>query len=106
MKQRNDGAYHVDKVRNFASVWDALADTPAEAHYLGVRSFVHRRVTAYIKAKGLTQAAAAQLCNISQPRINDLLSGKASRFSLDALVNIAAAAGLHVEVNFRESEIA
>jgi predicted XRE-type DNA-binding protein len=33
---------------------------------------------------------------VAQPRINDLLRGRVSRFSLDALVNIATAMGRKV----------
>jgi predicted XRE-type DNA-binding protein len=37
-------------------------------------------------------------CGVTQPRLNDLLRGRLSRFSLDALVNIAAALGCRVHV--------
>ena len=43
-------------------------------------------------------ADAAAQCGVTQPRINDLLRGRISRFSLDALVNIAAALGRRVHV--------
>jgi predicted XRE-type DNA-binding protein len=39
---------------------------------------------------------AANRCGITQPRINDLLRGRVSRFSIDALVNIATALGRSV----------
>jgi predicted XRE-type DNA-binding protein len=35
---------------------------------------------------------------VTQPRINDLLCGRVSRFSLDAQVNIAMALGRRVSV--------
>ena len=35
---------------------------------------------------------------MTQPRVSDLLRGKINLFGLDALVNMAAAAGLHVEM--------
>ncbi|MEO6745822.1 MAG: XRE family transcriptional regulator, partial [Caldimonas sp.] len=43
---------------------------------------------------------AATRCGITQPRINDLLRGRVSRFSIDALVNIATALGrtVHFEL--------
>ena len=47
---------------------------------------------------GDTQADAARLCGITQLRINDLLRGRLSRFSLDVLVNIAAKLGQRVHV--------
>jgi predicted XRE-type DNA-binding protein len=46
-------------------------------------------VTRVVKKQGWTQVEAAQHCGVTQPRINDLLRGRVSRFSLDALVNIA-----------------
>ncbi|MGD0499341.1 MAG: XRE family transcriptional regulator [Bryobacteraceae bacterium] len=46
-----------------------------------------------------TQAEVARRCNVTQPWINDLLRGRVSRFSLDALVNIATALGCRVRVD-------
>ena len=84
----------------FASVWDALSDTAEEAANLKVRAELMRKIAALVQDKGWTQAVAAEHCGISQPRINDLLRGRIGRFSLDALVNIAAALGqqIHVEL--------
>jgi predicted XRE-type DNA-binding protein len=36
---------------------------------------------------------------IIRPRLNDLLHGKLGKFSLDALVNLATAAGLTLEIH-------
>jgi predicted XRE-type DNA-binding protein len=46
----------------------------------------------------LTQARAAARLGITQPRLNDLLRGRIEKFSLDALVDLAANAGLSVKV--------
>lgn len=83
---------------SFASVWDALADTPQEAANLRLRAELMHKITALIEGKGWTQAEAASRCGVTQPRINDLLRGRMSRFSLDALVNIAASLGQRVHV--------
>jgi predicted XRE-type DNA-binding protein len=45
------------------------------------------------------RAEAANRCGITQPRISDLIRGRVSRFSLDALVNIATALGCRVRVD-------
>ena len=82
----------------FASVWDALADTGEEAANLKVRAELMRKIAALIQESDWTQAAAAERCGITQPRMNDLLRGRISRFSLDALVNIAASLGRQVHV--------
>lgn len=84
--------------RRFASVWDAIAATPAEAEHLRARAALMRRIAAIVEAEGWTQVQTAARCGISQPRVNDLLRGRISRFSLDALVDIAAALGQRVHV--------
>ena len=83
-------------VESFASVWDALADTPEQAANLRARSDLTRQITAIVKESNWTQTEAAQRCGVTQPRMNDLLRGRVSRFSLDALVNIATAMGREV----------
>ena len=46
----------------------------------------------------LNQSQAAQVFGVTQPRVSDLMRGKVGLFSLDCLVNMLAAAGLHVEM--------
>lgn len=86
------------EIERYASVWDTIADTPEEAANLRVRSELMDQITALIEANGWTQVEAARRCGVTQPRLNDLLRGRLSRFSLDALVNIAAALGHRVRV--------
>jgi predicted XRE-type DNA-binding protein len=88
----------MSKHQTFKSVWDALADTPEQAANLRARAELMRQIAAIIKSKGWKQAEAAAHCGVTQPRINDLLRGRVSRFSLDALVNIATALGRRVHL--------
>lgn len=39
----------------------------------------------------------------AHPRLNDLLRGKLGKFSLDALVNLATASGLVLEIRIGEA---
>jgi predicted XRE-type DNA-binding protein len=100
MNTANTLNQQVTNVPEFNSVWDALADTPEAATNLRLRSELMRQINALIESQDLTQTQAAKQCGITQPRMNDLLRGKISRFSLDALVNIATAAGcvVHLEL--------
>lgn len=82
----------------FTSVWDAIADTPEQSANLRARSELMQQIAAIIKANNWKQADAASHCGVTQPRINDLLRGRVSRFSLDALVNIATALGRRVHL--------
>jgi predicted XRE-type DNA-binding protein len=86
------------KTERYASVWEAIADTPEEAANLRVRSDLMDKISFIVESSGWTQVDAARHCGVTQPRMNDLLRGRISRFSLDALVNIAAALGRRVHV--------
>jgi predicted XRE-type DNA-binding protein len=60
-------------------------------------------VAEFIRAKKLTQAAAARLFGVSQPRVSDLVRGKIELFSVDALMNMLAAAGVRVELRLKKA---
>jgi len=89
----------MSKPESYASVWDAIADTPEQAANLRARADLMHKIEAHLKKHDWTQAEAARRCSVTQPRINDLLRGRLSRFSLDALVNIATALGCRVRVD-------
>lgn len=88
----------MNKSKPYASVWDALADTPEQAANLRARAELMQKIAGIVKKNRWTQTEAAKRCGITQPRINDLLRGRVSRFSLDALVNIATSLGRRVRV--------
>ena len=82
----------------FASVWDDLEDSPAEAANMRLRSALMAAVTQAVAGWGLTQAEAARRLQVTQPRLNDLLRSRIGNFSLDALILLADRAGLGVRV--------
>jgi predicted XRE-type DNA-binding protein len=88
----------MSKSETFSSVWDALADTPEQAGNLRARAELMQQIAAIVKESKWTQVEAAAQCGITQPRMNDLLRGRVSRFSLDALVNVATAIGRRVHL--------
>ncbi len=81
------------------SVWDAIADTAEQAANLRARAALMQEIAALVQQSAWTQTEAAGQCGVTQPRMNDLLRGRVSRFSLDALVNIATALGRKVTVS-------
>lgn len=93
-----DERQKMSRKESYDSVWDALADTPEQAANLRARAELMQQIAAIIAENGWTQADAAARCGVTQPRMNDLLRGRVSRFSLDALVNIATAIGRRVHV--------
>jgi predicted XRE-type DNA-binding protein len=78
----------------FASVWDAIEDTPAQAENMKLRSSLMIALKDHVATQGLSQSDAAKLFDVTQPRVSDLMRGKISLFSLDTLVNMLASAGL------------
>ncbi|MDH4441254.1 MAG: XRE family transcriptional regulator [Rhizobium sp.] len=86
-----------------ASVWDALADTEQEAANLKTRSALLYEIRKAVLGWGLSQEEAAKRLGLTRPRTNDLLRGKLAKFSLDALVNIAASAKLQIEIRVSDA---
>lgn len=80
------------------TVWDAIASNPAEAAKLKARSELMTALMRHIKAKGWTQAEAAEQLGLAQPQVSDLMRAKLSRFSLDLLVGLVARAGLRLQL--------
>ena len=87
----------------FGSVWDALEDTAQAAENMKLRSALMIALTAHLQRSKMSQAAAAKLFGITQPRVSDLMRGKITLFGLDALVNMAAAAGMLVELKITDA---
>jgi predicted XRE-type DNA-binding protein len=87
------------EAQTFDDVFDAIADTPAEAANMKARADLLSAIRAQVQSWNLTQGAAAARLGITRPRLNDLLQGKLGKFSLDALVNLATAAGLTLEIH-------
>ncbi|MGQ0736434.1 MAG: helix-turn-helix domain-containing protein, partial [Acidobacteriota bacterium] len=50
------------------------------------------------QTRRLTQARAASLFGVTQPRVSDLVRGKIDRFSIDTLVAMLGHAGIRVQV--------
>ena len=73
----------------------------ADADEALARAELMRRISDSIRARGLTQAAAAQLLETTQPVISDLVRGKLSRFSLERLIGYLNALGQDVEIIVR-----
>lgn len=89
------------RTKKASSVWDAIADTAEEAASLKLRADLMEQIATLIEKRGWTQAQAAKQCGVSQPRMNDLLRGKISKFSLDALVDVATALGCRVRMELK-----
>ncbi len=89
--------------KKLASVWDAIEDTPEAAENMKLYSALMMALKEHIVRTGLTQAQAAKRFGVTQPRVSDLMRGKIDLFAIDTLVNMATAAGLHVEMRILDA---
>lgn len=92
----------MSKEQRFASVWDAIEDTPQQAASMRARSELMMALQRWVKDGGRTQAEAARLFGITQPRMSDLMRGKIGLFSLDAMMDMATVAGLEPHVTLKK----
>jgi len=86
------------RTRGSGNVFRDLGFGKAEAENLKLRAELMLRIDEAYRRSGLTQADAARKLGLTQPRLNALLKGRIGQFSLDALVNVAARAGLDVRL--------
>jgi predicted XRE-type DNA-binding protein len=84
--------------KRFSSVWDAIEDSGAEAASMKLRAELANEIIERVRARKLTQAKAAELIGVTQPRVSDLMRGRLNLFSLDSLVDIADRIGLRTRV--------
>lgn len=84
---------------SYTSVWDALCDTPEESRVMSVRSNLMMAITEKIDEFGWSQAKAARLLRVTQPRISDLYRGKVGRFTAESLQKMGEPLGIGLTVS-------
>jgi predicted XRE-type DNA-binding protein len=87
------------KVRpSSGNVFRDLGFSTEHATNLQIRSDLMIRLSKVIETRGLTQAQAAKVFGVTQPRVSDLVRGKIDRFSIDTLIAMLGHAGVSVQV--------
>lgn len=82
---------------------ETAGESFAHTESMKLRSMLMSALKEHISRTHLNQSQAAKVFGVTQPRISDLTRGKVDLFGLDALVNMAATAGLRVEMQVREN---
>lgn len=85
------------------NVFRDLGFPEAEAQNLLLRADLVVHIRKVIEKLGVTQAEAAKRAGITQPRMNDLVKGRTQKFTLDALVNVAASLGYSVKLSLKKT---
>ena len=88
------------------NVFRDLGFPEAEAQNLLLRGDLVIHIRKVIDKLGITQAEAAKRAGITQPRMNDLVKNRTHKFTLDALVNVAANLGYSVQIQLKRKKAA
>ncbi|RKZ52466.1 MAG: transcriptional regulator [Candidatus Parabeggiatoa sp. nov. 3] len=88
----------IKMIKSSGNIFTDLGFDEVEASTLHIRSLLMLEIEHYIKRQAITQFEAARQLGITSSSVDDLLNGKLSLFTIDALVNMLARIGSHVEV--------
>jgi predicted XRE-type DNA-binding protein len=89
--------------RSTGNVFKDAGFPPEEAAHLLIRTDLMVQIERELKAQGLTQAKAAAVLGVTQPRISDLVRGRVDLFSIDTLVQMLSKLGVSVTLKTRRS---
>ncbi len=87
--------------RSSGNVFHDIGCSETDAENLRVRADLMISLGKLIEDRGITQAQAAKLLGVTQPRISALMRGKIRLFSLDSLIAMLGRAGARVSVSVK-----
>jgi len=85
------------------NVFRDLGFSKERSEHLLVRADLLIQVQKTITSRGLTQAEAAKVLRVTQPRINDLLRGRIDLFRTDSLIDLLSRLGVGVRLVVKPS---
>lgn len=88
------------------NVFKDMGFSDSEADSLFIRGCLMIEIEKIIKANGWTQAQAAEILGVTQPRISEIMSDRVDLFAIDTLVKYLSVLGKQVSVNVRDKDVA
>jgi len=88
------------------NVFRELGFDVEESGILRIKSDLMIELSGLIERRAWTQAQAAEVMEVTQPRISNLVCGKIDLFSIDTLITMLDRAGVRVEVTTSPREVA
>ena len=85
-------------ISSSGNVFADLGFSGAETTILTMRAELMAQCRILIEQQNWTQQQAADVLNVTQARVSDLIRGKTEKFSLDMLVLLLLRAGGHCEL--------
>jgi predicted XRE-type DNA-binding protein len=90
------------KCEKFDNVWFAIEANESDAINMTMQSDLMTAIEKAMAAWKVPQGEAAKRLGVTRPRLNDVLHGKISKFSLDALATLATRVGLAVRLSVKK----
>jgi predicted XRE-type DNA-binding protein len=87
--------------KSSGNVFADMGFSSAEAEELTLKSALIDAIGATMKARALTQKAAAELCNTDQPTLSKVLRGRMESVTIDRLAAWLMALGRTIEIRVR-----
>ena len=91
---------HLQELRAQQKVQDFVT---ADTQNLQIRTDLMLSLQHYIQQQGWTAEQAARALRQTLPRMQNLMNGEISRFSVEQLIQLLTLAGLHVQVSIMDS---
>ena len=88
--------------RRFASVWDAIEETPEDAESMKLRAHLMMALQDRISHQNVSEAQTARALGVTQPRLSNLMRGRITLFPVESLVGMLTRLSMRVEVKVRE----
>jgi len=64
-----------------------------------IKDALMAELAGWIEANKLKQAQAAEILGVTRPRVSDVINKKAIKFTIDALVDMLARTGKHIQLS-------
>lgn len=97
---RSKAMIPLQELRSQQKVQDFMA---ADTQNLQIRTDLMLGLQHYIQQQGWTPEQAARALRQTLPRMQNLMNGEISRFSVEQLIQLMTLAGLHVQISILES---
>ena len=91
--------------RSTSNVFRDLGFDSEASENLRIKSELMMELTQLIENRGWTQAQAAKVMGVTQPRISNLVCGRIDLFRIDTLIAMLDCAGVRVRMEFVESSV-
>jgi len=79
-----------------SNIFEELGFSEQDAAKLKIKAQLMCSISEWIKDEELKQEEASHVLHVTRPRVSDVMRGKASKFTIDALIDMLERTGKHV----------